>query len=194
MRPRFFVFIGPQIFFYGFAFLMGAGFMAQKAQHKLADLSPGEALEYVRDHARGWVFGTGQDRAKITRVVDGDTFVATINGKQTTVRLTGVDTPETVKPGTPVRCYGKAASRASKYRLSGRRVTLKYDFQRKDKYGRTLAYVKLSDGSDYGAWLVRKGYARALNIPPNTRHARLYRRLERNSSSGYHAHCNRSPF
>lgn len=129
------------------------------------------------DSVRGWAFPQPTDRARIVRVIDGDTFVAAIAGKRVRVRLLGVDTPETVKPDTAVQCFGKRASHASKRQLAGERVTLHYDVEHEDKYGRTLAYVEVR-GRDYSAWLVRKGYARVLTIAPNEARAESYRRLE----------------
>jgi len=73
-----------------------------------------------------------------TRVVDGDTIVVEGVGK---VRLIGVDTPETVHPRKPVEYYGKEASNFTKRMVEGKKVRLEYDWQRKDKYNRTLAYV-----------------------------------------------------
>ena len=73
-----------------------------------------------------------------TRVVDGDTIVVKGIGK---VRLIGVDTPETVHPKKPVEYYGKEASAFTKKMVEGKKVRLEYDWQRKDKYNRTLAYV-----------------------------------------------------
>ena len=59
------------------------------------------------------------------------------------MRLIGVDTPETVKPGTPVQCFGPRASRFDHRLLEGRRVRLVFGVERRDVYGRLLAYVYL---------------------------------------------------
>jgi micrococcal nuclease len=111
----------------------------------------------------------------VARVVDGDTVV--LRGGER-VRYIGVDTPESVKPGTPVQCYAKAASHANERLVEGRRVRLRYDAEREDRYGRTLAYVyRASDGLFVNAELVRRGYARVLTIPPDDAHAGSFRRL-----------------
>src|SRR4030066_595806 len=81
-----------------------------------------------------------------TRVIDGDTIVVTIGGQEEKVRLIGVDTPETVHPNKPVEYFGKEASEFTRRMVEGKQVSLEYDWQRKDKYGRTLAYVYLKDG------------------------------------------------
>jgi micrococcal nuclease len=89
--------------------------------------------------------------AFVTRVVDGDTLHVDVDGADVTVRLLNVDTPETVKPGTPVQCYGPESSDFAKQQLDGQRVVLEYDSVqgRTDRYGRTLAYVWIerADGS-----------------------------------------------
>ena len=113
---------------------------------------------------------------RVTRVVDGDTLVV---GDEK-VRLIGVDTPETKKPGTPVQCFGKKATALTTTLLAGREVRLESDVEEHDRYGRRLAYVtRASDGLDVNAELVRRGYAVPLTIPPNVRHADEYARLAR---------------
>ena len=115
--------------------------------------------------------------AVVTRVVDGDTIEARIGDEVEDVRLIGVDTPETVKPGTPVQCFGPRASHFTKWRLEGRRVRLVFGVERRDIYGRLLAYVYLG-GRFFNPILVRRGLARSLTIPPNDRFAPHLRRLE----------------
>lgn len=105
-------------------------------------------------------------QARIVRVVDGDTVIARYNGERRRVRLIGVDTPETVKRGSPVECYGPQASRATKRRLTGQRVLLVYDSIQRDRYGRTLAFLELR-GEDHGAWLLRNGYAKTMYVGDN---------------------------
>jgi micrococcal nuclease len=122
--------------------------------------------------------------AKVVRVVDGDTIVASVEGDDQYVRYIGVDTPETVKPGTPVQCYGPQASEENHRLVDGRTVRLVFDRERRDDYGRLLAYVYADGGhgaSDLrfvNATLVRDGYARTLTIAPNTAHERELGRLE----------------
>src|SRR5919197_825984 len=123
---------------------------------------------------------TGSDEARVTRVVDGDTVKVLIGGREDTVRYIGMDTPETHKPGTPVQCFGRAASADNARLVAGRRVRLRFDVERRDRYGRLLAYVyRLPDGLFVNAELVRAGYARQLTIPPNVAHAALFARLVR---------------
>jgi micrococcal nuclease len=109
--------------------------------------------------------------ATVTRVVDGDTVVARIGGRSERVRYIGMDTPEDVKPGTPVQCYSRAAAAENRQLVGGRKVRLVQDAEARDRYGRLLAYVyRASDGLFVNAELVRRGYARPLTIPPNVAH------------------------
>jgi micrococcal nuclease len=121
--------------------------------------------------------GPAEADAVVTRVVDGDTVEARIEGAVEDVRYIGVDTPETVKPGTPVQCFGPRASAFNHRLVEGRRVRLVFGAERRDAYGRLLAYVYL--GRRFvNASLVRRGLARTLTIPPNDRFAPLLRSLE----------------
>lgn len=104
----------------------------------------------------------------VERVVDGDTFVLTTGER---VRLIGVDTPETVKPGTEVQPYGKEASDFTKEKLTGQKVRLEFDVAETDRYGRLLAYVYLEDGTFYNELLLREGYAQVMTVPPNVKYA-----------------------
>jgi micrococcal nuclease len=115
--------------------------------------------------------------ALVTRVVDGDTVEVALDGGEEDVRYIGVDTPETVKPETPVQCLGPQASAFNHRLVEGRRVRLVFGEERRDVYGRLLAYVYL-DGRFVNAELVRRGLARTLTIPPNDRFASRFKRLE----------------
>ena len=104
--------------------------------------------------------------ARIVRVVDGDTLrVRLSSGQQLTVRLIGIDTPETKRPGVAVECSGKAASaymhQIAFQRGRGRQVTLVGDPSQDatDRYGRTLAYVDASAKGDLGQLMLRAGWA-----------------------------------
>src|SRR3954467_4688914 len=132
-----------------------------------------------------WRPGFGQEatapgEATVTRVVDGDTVHIAIGGADETVRYIGVDPPESVKPNTPVQCFAKAASAANERLVDGQRVRIVYDAERRDRYGRLLAYVyRAGDGAFVNAALVREGYARTLTIPPNVRFADRFASLAR---------------
>lgn len=116
------------------------------------------------------------DNGVVTRHTDGDT----LRVDDVKVRLIGVDTPE-VHSG--VECYGKAASARTAALLPiGTRVRLVYDVDRRDRYGRTLAYVyRIRDGLFVNAELVRTGFASTMTVPPNVAHAAEFVRLQRSA-------------
>jgi len=114
-------------------------------------------------------------RARVVRVIDGDTVILAGLGSS---RIVGVDTPETVKPDTPVQCFGPRASEFSKHVLgAARRVRYRVALEPVDAYGRSLVYLWLSDGRFFNAMLIRRGLARPLPFPPNTRYAPLFQHL-----------------
>jgi micrococcal nuclease len=116
--------------------------------------------------------------AHVVRVVDGDTVRVTVSGIQETVRYIGVDTPESVKPDTPVQCYAKAASHRNEQLVDGRVVRLVVGEAPRDRYGRLLAYVyRTSDARFINAELVAGGFARTLAIPPNVRYRERFTAL-----------------
>jgi micrococcal nuclease len=129
------------------------------------------------EHFAGPEAGLPSARALVVRAVDGDTIEARIGGELEDVRYIGVDTPETVKPGTPVQCFGHRASDFNHRLVEGERVRLVFGVERRDIYGRLLAYVYIGHRF-VNAEFVRKGLARTLAIPPNTLHSALFRRLE----------------
>jgi micrococcal nuclease len=133
----------------------------------------------------------GYEEATVRRVVDGDTIDVLITGRVEgpgagltqvgrtyRVRLLGIDTPETVKPNTPVQCYGHQASAATTALLQGQSVRLVKDVEETDQYGRLLRYVYFGDEMA-NARLVANGYAYVLTYPPNVRHADLFVNLAR---------------
>lgn len=98
---------------------------------------------------------------KVTSVIDGDTFQADIKGKVITVRVLGINTPETVDPRKPVECYGEEASNEAKELLTGRWVRLEANPDREplDKYHRYLLYVYRDDGLFYNKFMIQNGFA-----------------------------------
>ncbi|HSH23065.1 MAG TPA: thermonuclease family protein [Acidimicrobiales bacterium] len=111
--------------------------------------------------------------ARIVRVVDGDTVVADLGGREEQVRLLGIDTPESVDPQSPVECYGKeAVARTAEILPPGTAVRLVRDVEPRDRYSRLLAYVyRIDDGTFVNLALVSEGYAMTLTYPPNVAHA-----------------------
>jgi micrococcal nuclease len=137
----------------------------------------GDRLDVLGGGGGGGQGGGGD--GLVERVVDGDTIHVRLSGRSETVRYIGVDTPESVKPGTPVQCFAKAASAANARLVAGRRVRLVAGAEERDRYGRLLAYVyRASDGAFVNAALVRDGYARTLTIAPNDRFAPRFAALQ----------------
>jgi micrococcal nuclease len=133
-------------------------------------------LAFVAASAIGWWSGeqrrTARPIARVVQVLDGDTVVVELaDGSTDTVRLLGVDTPETHHPTKPVQCFGPEAAAFTAEQLTGSVVHLEADVERRDLYGRRLAYVVV-DGERFNDVLLRRGYARLLVIDPNRAHAR----------------------
>ena len=97
------------------------------------------------------------------RVVDGDTFVVRYQGANRTVRLIGVDTPESVHPTQLVEHFGLEASDFARSRLDGQTVRLVVDRtgDTVDAFGRILRLLYL-DGENFNATLIREGYGHAI--------------------------------
>lgn len=120
---------------------------------------------------------SGMTEAQVTRVVDGDTLKVQINGleEEQTIRIIGVDTPETKDPNQEVMCYGAEATAKTQDlvdRAEGQ-VQLEKDISETDRYGRLLRYVWISNGDGrtmLNEELVKGGYARAVDYPPDVKY------------------------
>jgi len=133
----------------------------------------------------------------VTRVVDGDTLKLE-NGER--VRLIGIDTPEmhesqklyrdsarSKQDISTIQKLGKRAYEFTKNLVEGKRVSLEFDVEKHDRYGRLLAYVYLKDGTFVNAKIVEEGYASLMTFPPNVKYADLFLKLHqeaRNSRKG----------
>ena len=115
--------------------------------------------------------------ATVVRIVDGDTIVADVDGQEESVRLIGIDTPESVKVGSEVECFGKEASAHARELLdAGDPVRLELDAEARDRYDRLLAYVyRADDGLFVNLAMVRDGYANSYTFPPNVTHTDDFR-------------------
>ena len=113
-------------------------------------------------HAHSEVYIDPNIYYPVTYVVDGDTFKVEVNQKEITIRVLGINTPETVDPRKPVECYGPEASKQAKTLLEGQKVRLVFNPNREmiDKYGRYLAYAYRDDGLFYNEVMIKDGYAR----------------------------------
>ncbi|MEI7027185.1 thermonuclease family protein [Paenibacillus sp. y28] len=118
---------------------------------------------------------SNRDSVVIERVIDGDTVEIKWQGKKKSVRLIGIDTPETKKANTPVMFYGPEASEFTKQQLEKKKVELEWDVEQYDKYDRLLAYVWL-DGELFNSTLVKEGYARISTFPPNVKYADRFKK------------------
>lgn len=123
--------------------------------------------------------GIEGERVKVSEVIDGDTFKIESGG---TIRMIGIDTPETKDPRRPVGCFGKQASNETKKLIEGKVIILQKDISETDKYNRLLRYVflPLENGqilfiNDY---LVRSGFALVLTYPPDVKYNGQLRQAE----------------
>jgi micrococcal nuclease len=144
-------------------------------------------LSPIGEQASG-VGGSERLTGRVVRAVDGDTLEVAVDGGATeTVRVIGVDTPETVKPDTPVQCFGPRASAFEHRAVEGRRVRILVGVEPRDYYGRLLAYVWVLGRSHQRRFLevelLRRGLARTLTFHPNDRFAHRFEELERNAAA-----------
>lgn len=124
---------------------------------------------------QGWFDTAGQAAVinqpglyTVERFVDGDTIAVRMGDTTETIRMIGIDTPETHRPNTPVQCYGPAAAAYTKDRIGSQRIRLVSDSlsTNRDRYDRLLRYVYLTDGTNLNQELVAEGYAFAyLSFP-----------------------------
>ena len=134
----------------------------------------------------------------VVRVIDGDTVVIQTGKEELTIRYIGIDTPETVKPNSPVECFGKEASKYNTMLVEGKNVQLEEDIKNTDSYGRLLRYVYVEN--DEGTLimvnkkLVEDGYAFAKSYPPNVKYQEIFREAEahaREKEKGLWRNCSR---
>lgn len=133
----------------------------------------------------------GSATVKVDRVVDGDTAKVFYEGESEYVRYIGIDTPESVQPGEPVECFGNESKDFNAGLIEGKRMKMVFDEEKRDHYGRLLAYVYV-DGKLLQAELLRRGYATTLEVSPNTSKAQKFGQLEneaRNAGRGLWSAC-----
>lgn len=110
------------------------------------------------------------DSYTVIRVVDGDTIKVMFEGEEESVRLIGIDTPESVHPDSSKNTeFGEFVSAYAKETLEGKEVVLEFDENQRDMYDRLLAYVYI-DGEMFNKTLVEKGYADVSTYKPNVRY------------------------
>jgi micrococcal nuclease len=145
--------------------LAGCGYGSSPTVAAPADLAlPGQGTEAL------------EPNATIKRVVDGDTVVVEVLGQTESVRLIGIDTPESVAENRPDQCYGsESSSYLSALLPEGTPVTLIRDVEARDRYDRLLAYVVRSpDGLFVNLDLVANGFAGLLTYEPNDHYADVF--------------------
>ena len=133
------------------------------------------------------------EEAYVKRVIDGDTAVLVINGKEYKLRMVLVDTPESVHPKKGLQYYGKEASDYTKAQLTGKTVYLQKDVSDTDRYGRVLRYVWLQRPATneptkdevknycYNAILIKEGYGQLATFPPDVKYVDIFKGLERDA-------------
>ena len=110
------------------------------------------------------------------KVVDGDTVVVRLKKSTETVRLIGIDTPETVHPTKPVECFGPEASAyLSQLLPKGTEVRVVRDVEARDYYNRLLLYIfRASDDLFVNQHMIETGHATPYPYPPNTTYAKQF--------------------
>lgn len=141
----------------------------------------GWTLVYIYEHRPPQV---PAQEYQVVSVTDGDTIHISMNGTIETVRLLGVDTPETVDPRKPVQCYGPEASQQTKALLTGKQVTLEADPSQddRDKYGRLLRYVYLGS-QNVSLLLITEGYGREYTYDKPYKYQKEFRAAESNAKT-----------
>lgn len=152
-------------------------------------------LKFYSDH-RGK--SGDDDTAVILKVIDGDTFLVLYKGQEEKLRLIGIDTPETQanrkarqenlvdeRDLESIKSMGNEARDYVKSILSeSMLVRLEFDVQRRDRYGRMLAYVYLENGEMLNEKIIADGYANPMTYPPNVRYHQLF--IVRHQDARYH--------
>jgi micrococcal nuclease len=112
--------------------------------------------------------GKKGDSVAVRRVNDGDTISAFVGSHVEKIRLIGIDAPEVGQEP-----WGQLAKRHLKEMIasSSWEVMVEYDIEKRDKYGRLLAYLRTKDGRMVNREMLREGYAVIFTLPPNVKYA-----------------------
>ena len=136
---------------------------------------------------------SGNEPATIKRVVDGDTLKIIYQGQEESVRLIGIDTPESKRNKKAYKDAGRSGKdvdeiaamgkEAAKYMRTiareGDRVNIEFDVQKRDKYRRLLGYVYLENGRMLNEEIIKAGYASPMTFPPNVKYQDRFLKLYR---------------
>lgn len=137
-----------------------------------------------------WSYSLAEKKATVLKIIDGDTIIVEYKGKKENVRLIGLDTPEShlnrkarkdaERNNADIRSIIRAGREATRFvqilLKPGDEVSLEFDTQIRDKYGRLLAYVFLRDGKMLNEEILRAGYAHLLTYPPNVKYVERFLR------------------
>lgn len=144
----------------------------------------------------GWQQKAEQSQPGLYAVVDfsdGDTITVNMNGQKETIRMIGVDTPETHHPDLPVQCFGPEASMFTKQLIGSQNVRLEADptNQNRDRYNRLLRYVYLPDGRLIQAEIIKSGHGLAYTSFPFTKKDEFvtYENQAKAETKGLWANC-----
>ena len=149
--------------------------MTFRAYRWMTPVAPRQAAGVPTPAARSQSTSAQRRSYRCTRVVDGDTIEVAQFGA---VRLIGIDTPEmNYDLGVP-QPFAEEAKKCCERLVDGKEVSLLFDVQKRDKYGRVLAYVFVGD-TFVNAELVKAGLAKAYHIPPNRKYRTRLKRFER---------------
>lgn len=124
------------------------------------------------------------ESARVLKVVDGDTLKVEFQGRRESIRLIGIDCPESKKnakakedakrSGQDIETMIALGKRATTFTnglvKKGDIVKIEFDIQQKDKYRRLLGYVYLFDGRMLNEEIVKAGYAQPSTYPPNVKY------------------------
>jgi micrococcal nuclease len=125
---------------------------------------------------------------EVLSIVDGDTLKISYKGQNESVRLIGIDTPESrvnkktkkdaKRSGQDIEAIIALGKRATAYVESlvkpGDNITIVFDVQERDRYGRLLCYVYLSNGKMLNEEIVKAGYANVMTVPPNVKYKDIF--------------------
>ncbi len=155
----------------------------------VAAVSPPSSSDVPKPRATSGVWparpqGTTES-ATLVRVVDGDTIRAALGGVEHRIRYIGIDTPESVDPGTPVEAFSLEAADLNRQLLQGGDLVLEIDVSEVDRYGRLLRYVWVRNPSGECTFvnleLVLAGYAQVATHPPDVRYVDVYLAAQRDA-------------
>lgn len=137
-------------------------------------------------HKKSIQMNVGEDWSEsydVTDIVDGDTIKVLIGSQKETIRIIGLNTPETVDPRRPVECFGKEASQYGGGILHNKKITLVVDSTQgdRDRYGRLLRHVFLEDGTNYAEKMIRDGYGYEYTYKVPHAYQEIYRDAQDNA-------------